>query len=256
MGFWRSNRRRTTEIIHTKLPLIGYACLNFENKMDVLEQGISRFRLKKFDGNSSNRWINIELLIDIRVTETVSTVPCRRFPWSFESQESSFSFHESSEDTKQISEELLKSQKHCLKGDYLTVYTRGKAYPTWKRYWVIAKEDQLILYDFTYKDSKEPLGVIPLTYLLSVNKPSLDDCENTGIARTTGFVLQFSKSNPLVFKTVRLDQEEELEGKIFIYGDNELNTNYWRKALVSLQDSNETVHGNRIEALMDLRYLW
>jgi hypothetical protein len=110
------------------LPVVGYTCLNFENKMDVLDQGVSRFRLTKPANKPWNRWLNIELLIDIKVEEVLPAV-VHRFPWSYTTNECSAASYESIEDIVSDPKELLVSQTHCRQGDYLTVYTRGLAHP-------------------------------------------------------------------------------------------------------------------------------
>lgn len=134
MGIWPlGTAKETTTATKPKslpqLPIAGYTCLNFENKMDILDQGISRFRLNKPVDKSSNRWLNLELLIDIKVEEVLPAV-VHRFPWSYTTNECSASSYESI-DEEIISDprELLVSQKHCQGGDYLTIYTRGMAHP-------------------------------------------------------------------------------------------------------------------------------
>ncbi|KAF1803583.1 hypothetical protein FB192DRAFT_1301224 [Mucor lusitanicus] len=243
-----------------QLPIAGYTCLNFENKMDILDQGISRFRLNKPVDKSSNRWLNLELLIDIKVEEVLPAV-VHRFPWSYTTNQCPSSSYESI-DEEIISDprELLVSQKHCQKGDYLTIYTRGKAHPTWKRYWVVMEENQLVLHDFTFKDTKQPLSIMSLGALLSVGKPSLDDCENVGIARKTGIMLQFNRTSAVLSEPVRLESDEGLEGKAYVYGDSEQNTVHWRRALSAYVSSDEA--SRRAEAQphhqggVDLRFLW
>ncbi|KAI8646147.1 hypothetical protein BD408DRAFT_410748 [Parasitella parasitica] len=243
-----------------KLPIVGYTCLNFENKMDILDQGISRFRLSKPVDKSSNRWLNLELLIDIKVEEVLPAV-VHRFPWSYTTNECPSSSYESiGEDILSNPKELHLSQKHCQQGDYLTVYTRGMAHPTWKRYWVVMEENQLVLHDFTFKDTKQPLSVISLIPLLSVGKPTLDDCENVGIARKTGIMLQFKRTSAVLSEPVRLESDEGLEGKAYVYGDNEQNTVHWRRALSVYLSSDEAarkteeISGNQVG--VDLRFLW
>ncbi|CEP17496.1 hypothetical protein [Parasitella parasitica] len=260
MGIWPLQK---SELIAPKtlpnLPIVGYTCLNFENKMDVLDQGVSRCRLSKPVDKSSNRWLNLELLIDIKVEEVLPAV-VHRFPWSYTTNECPSSSYESiDEDIISDPKELLLSQKHCQQGDYLTIYTRGMAHPTWKRYWVVMEENQLVLNDFTFKDTKHPLSIIPLTPLLSVGKPTLDDCENVGIARKTGIMLQFKRTNAVLSKPVRLESDEGLEGKAYVYGDNEQNTIHWRRALSAYVSSDETARISEInnnEGGVDLRFLW
>lgn len=111
------------------LPVAGFTCLNFENKLDVLDQGVSRFRLTKPIDKSCNRWLNIELLIDIKVEEVLPAV-VHRFPWSYTTnQYSAASYQSSEEDIVSDPRELAISQNHCINGDFLTLYTRGMAHP-------------------------------------------------------------------------------------------------------------------------------
>lgn len=110
-----------------ELPVAGFTCLNFENKMDVLDQGVSRFRLTKPIDKSANRWLNIELLIDIKVEEVLPAV-VHRFPWSYTTH-SAVSYQSTEEDIISDPRELSISQSHCRQGDFLTLYTRGMAHP-------------------------------------------------------------------------------------------------------------------------------
>ncbi|KAK4522097.1 Serine hydroxymethyltransferase, cytosolic [Mucor velutinosus] len=266
IGIWPLQSTATDSAASSKqkalpqLPIAGYTCLNFENKMDILDQGISRFRLNKPVDKSSNRWLNLELLIDIKVEEVLPAV-VHRFPWSYTTNQCPSSSYESI-DEKIISDprELLVSQKHCQEGDYLTIYTRGMAHPTWKRYWVVMEKDQLVLHDFTFKDTKQPLSIISLSALLSVGKPSIDDCENVGIARKTGIMLQFNRASAVLSEPVRLESDEGLEGKAYVYGDSEQNTVHWRRALSAYVSSDEA--SSKVETHqhsqggVDLRFLW
>ncbi|KAI8371956.1 hypothetical protein EDC96DRAFT_477498 [Choanephora cucurbitarum] len=250
LGIWPiSNPKEDT---NTKLPIAGYICLNFENKMDILDQGVSRFRLVKPVDKTMNRWINIELLIDIKVEEILPAV-VHRFPWSY-----STSQHLPNEITDEEinSNDIQASQLHCQKGDYLTIYTRGLGHPTWKRYWVIMEGNQLVLYDFTFKDTKDPLSMVSLLSLMAVTKPSLDDCESVGLSRKTGIILQFNRNSAFLTEFVRLESDEGLEGKAYLYGDHEKNTALWRQALSAyVFDPSRTVVSSPDDGI-DLRFLW
>ncbi|KAI8974384.1 hypothetical protein BDB01DRAFT_908893 [Pilobolus umbonatus] len=216
------------------LPIVGKALLQFENKMDVLDQGVSKLRVKKIDNALHHHWIQMELLIDIRIEEVAPPI-VHHFPWSY----------------PELSDSLFLSQSHCQQGDYLTIYTRGLAHPTWKRYWACLVKKKILLYDFTYKDEKDPLCTLYLQTLQSVSKPSLDDCEHFGITRNMAIMLQFDRSQATSSTPVLLEQSEVLEGKSYIYGDNEQNTVYWRRAIdASLHLPDEEVIG------IDLRFLW
>lgn len=108
---------------------------------------------------------------------------------------------------------------------------------------------------FGLQEAKEPLNVIPLAPLQAVNKPTLDDCENIGVARKTGIVLHFDRSKAMLTELVRLDSDEGLEGRTYVYGDSEQNTIYWRNAL-NAYVNNEDRRSCTIEDGVDLRFLW
>lgn len=138
-----------------KLPIAGFTCLNFENKMDVLDQGVSRFRLTKPIDKSSNRWLNIELLIDIKVEEVLPAV-VHQFPWSYTTELSATSSYQSTDMEDIVAcdpKELLVSQEFCRQGDYLTLYTRGLAHPVstkvmeWRVIYLLKKSVLFILLD-------------------------------------------------------------------------------------------------------------
>lgn len=82
------------------LPIVGSSCLNFENKMDVLEQGVSRVKLTKKTGTH----MNIELLISVEVKDGNI-------------------MREASQSN------TMNSLRHCQQGDYLTIYTKTSTYP-------------------------------------------------------------------------------------------------------------------------------
>lgn len=89
--------------------------------------------------------------------------------------------------------------------------------------------------------------------LILVGKPSLDDCENVGIARKTGIMLQFDRSSAMLSEPVHLDNDEGLEGKAYLYGDSEKNTIYWRRAISAyVSDESRIITKEGV----DLRFLW
>ncbi|GAA5815368.1 hypothetical protein MFLAVUS_008875 [Mucor flavus] len=256
IGIWPMTPAKPTD--QQELPIAGFTCLNFENKLDILDQGVSRFRLTKPIDKSSNRWLNIELLIDIKVEEVLPAV-VHRFPWSYTTHPySAASYQSSEEDIVSDPRELAISQKHCKQGDFLTLYTRGMAHPTWKRYWVTMEENQLVLHDFTYKvcsETKEPISIIPLIPLQAVSKPSVEDCENVGIARKTGILLQFDRNAAILTEPVRLESDEGLDGKAYVFGDSEKNTIHWRRALSAYITDDDNKNKTTEEGI-DLRFLW
>ena len=104
------------------------------------------------------------------------------------------------------------------------------------------------------------MSIISLNALLSVGKPSLDDCENVGIARKTGIMLQFNRTSAVLSEPVRLESDEGLDGKAYVYGDSEQNTIHWRRTLsayVSSDEASRKVEAhNHNQGGVDLRFLW
>lgn len=90
--------------------------------------------------------------------------------------------------------------------------------------------------------------------LQRVNKPSIDDCENVGIARKIGITLQFDRLKAVLSEDVHFDDGEILEGKAFIYCDGEESAVHWRRALTAYAANYEMSDEN--EASVDLRFLW
>jgi hypothetical protein len=128
MGIWPiSGASEEMEQVDDALPVVGYTHLNFANKMDILDHGVSRFRLTKSSERQS-RGLDIELLIDIKI-EDIHPGVMRRFPWSSV-------HHNASTPLDEVMQELIRdpivtkrSQDHCTSGDYLTIYTRSVAHP-------------------------------------------------------------------------------------------------------------------------------
>lgn len=104
------------------------------------------------------------------------------------------------------------------------------------------------------------MSIISLKPLLTVGKPTLDDCENVGIARKTGIMLQFNRTSAVLSEPVRLESDEGLDGKAYVYGDNEQNTIHWRRALSAYVSADETTtkktEVNNTDDGVDLRFLW
>lgn len=138
----------------SELPVAGFACLNFENKMDILDQGVSRFRLTKPVDKSSNRWLNIELLVDIKIEEVLPAV-MNRFPWSYTTNEQSAISYQSCENITCNDSELAVSQSHCRQGDYLTFYTRRMAHPVSK---IKRKREVILMKTCRYRRSGNAIG--------------------------------------------------------------------------------------------------
>ncbi|KAI9282234.1 hypothetical protein BY458DRAFT_497586 [Sporodiniella umbellata] len=236
------------------LPTVGHAVLQCQAPLQ--NASVMRFKLIQVDRLACP--IAIELVVDLRrVKELPASVI--KFPWAYHLKQSALWTCQSLGNSTLLKDPalVLRSRQQCAAGDYLTLYTRGSAHPAWKRFWVTLDCDRLNLFDFTYKASKKPVGCLPLASLVSVAKPSMDDCENVGMARKVGIMLQFdptrvSLSNP----TACLDTESlPLEGKSFVYCDDESKAHHWRRALVAHTTTLITQEkGDKVS--MDFRFLW
>ncbi|CEG76003.1 hypothetical protein RMATCC62417_10964 [Rhizopus microsporus] len=244
----------------TELPDTGYAVLTFEHKQDIKHHGITRFKLTKINDRRPGlfKWFNIELVVDVKIVEELPPT-VQKFPWAYTLTENYSELtceSAQSSDITQDSNLVMASQQHCQGGDYLTIYTRGVAHPIWKRYWVAMNNHQLILYDFTYKLTKDPLHKVSLLPLQSVKKPTLDDCENVGIARKTGIMLQFDRLKATVGdEDIHFDDAEGLEGKMFVYCDDEAYAVHWRRALAAYAEK-EIDKDMEDQNGVDLKFLW
>jgi hypothetical protein len=232
------------------LPVVSQKKLCFENK----EEATNMSRIQLTNNSENNKWLNIELVVDVQVEEILPAL-VEQFPWAFTTNElSAVPEDEDRTSTLEDAFELPLSQEYCRGGDYLTIYTRGLAHPVWRRFWVTIEDEQLKLYDFSYKGNKEPLYVIPLVPLLSLTKPSFDDYENVGISRKTGLMLYFNKNHAILNEPVRFVEEEGLEGKLFAYADSEQGAIHWRRTLGAYLSHED--RATESDQRIDLRFLW
>ncbi|KAG2218260.1 hypothetical protein INT45_006261 [Circinella minor] len=174
-------------------------------------------------------------------------------PWTFYTHTSNLTDNDD-QDEQCDQETLTQAQTHCHNGDYLTFYVRGKTFPTWERLWVTLQEDRLWLRNFSYKEQREPVDVIPLQHLSRVTKPSLDDQDHVCLGRSHGLVLQM---NPEGILRDNNDDDELLEGKVFLFADNATNALHWRRALASYYQPNNNkkkpiTNGSKMHA----KYVW
>ncbi|KAI9495372.1 hypothetical protein BDB00DRAFT_814409 [Zychaea mexicana] len=156
-------------------------------------------------------------------------------PWTYYTHTSGLSDLSASDDDKDCDHETLQqARSHCHQGDYLTFYVRGKTFPTWERFWVTLQENRLWLRNFSYKDQREPIDSIPLQHLSRVTKPSLDDQDRVCVSRSHGLVLQTKPGGIVKDDGDRQEEDQEpLEGKVFLFADNATNALHWRRALAA-----------------------
>lgn len=73
-------------------------------------------------------------------------------------------------------------------------------------------------------------------------------------------MLQFNRTSAVLSEPVRLESDEGLDGKAYVYGDNEQNTVHWRRTLSAHVSSDEA--SKKVETQqhnqggVDLRFLW
>ncbi|KAG0786228.1 hypothetical protein G6F22_007693 [Rhizopus arrhizus] len=249
MGLWTAQAKSSS---HKNLSPAGFSVLTFESKQDTQHHGITRFKLTKADEQRKtfSTWFHVELVVDLKVIEELPET-VQKFPWAYTLTEPVASQPDA---LLQDPAQVQLSLQHCVSGDYLTLYTRGIAHPAWKRYWASLEGRRLVLYDFTYKTNREPLSTLSLMPLQWVGKPSLDDCEQVGIARKTGVMLQFDRLKAVFSEDVHFDESEHLNGKAFFYCDDETNAAHWHRALAAHIAS--TVRSDENEGGIDLRFLW
>ncbi|KAI8388637.1 uncharacterized protein BYT42DRAFT_560757 [Radiomyces spectabilis] len=231
------------------MPVVGFLRLTSagDHGLESCNQGTRRYQLTK-PKNIQIKGLELELVIDLQVQEEqtsagklFSKISAQRPGFSYQSLSSEL-------DADIRAEDLKAALAHCKAGDYLTFYVRGLAFPTWKRYWVTLKDSQLVLRDFSYKD-KGPVDILPLGYLKDVHKPSCEDEETVCIDRQKGVVLQFDRTSAVMVQPVRLDEDEGLEGKMYLLADNMAHAIHWRRALGNSTFENRDIGVN-------LKYLW
>ncbi|KAI8059058.1 uncharacterized protein B0P05DRAFT_640879 [Gilbertella persicaria] len=120
----------------------------------------------------------------------------------------------------------LLDNKRIYEG-FLTVYTRGKLIPRWTRYWAALYPGHIELYDFEYKETKDPLYKISLKALLDVFHPPTDDDERLVDVGSLGLALQFSEES-LMDKMINPD----FEYRMYILPDDLEKSQEWEQALL------------------------
>lgn len=75
------------------------------------------------------------------------------------------------------------------------------------------------------------------------------------VERKRGFVLRFHRGKAVVVEDVQVDEDEKLEGKMYLFADSVEQSLNWRRALRSyahnnLDSQSEDNHG------VDVRFLW
>ncbi|ORY95889.1 hypothetical protein BCR43DRAFT_315910 [Syncephalastrum racemosum] len=129
---------------------------------------------------------------------------------------------------------LLENRR--LFSEYITVYARGRGIPKWERYWAALHGNELLLYDFEYKESRPPLFVIPLRYFVLAMHPSVEDDERQVDVGALGLALQFTERvvNPREVWTFDEDDVSHFEGRMYVLPDNAVMSAQWEAAFAQV----------------------
>ncbi|OZJ06961.1 hypothetical protein BZG36_00072 [Bifiguratus adelaidae] len=156
-----------------------------------------------------------------------------------------------------------------LHEDFLTLYVRGSRMPSWKRFWAVVDDVNLFLYDFEYKENKEPVATLPLTQLLHVSHPSQDESARIDIGRF-GLTLHFNTRYAIASPTpVYMDEADEFEGKMYVLSDGKEKSKRWEEVFLGVvarrleAEAGWAARRRRVREDMldrsegvDVRYLW
>ncbi|KAJ3202927.1 hypothetical protein HK099_001695 [Clydaea vesicula] len=67
---------------------------------------------------------------------------------------------------------LIKPPPQKFFSNYLNFYMHTETFSYWKKYWCVIQKGFLIIYDFEYKETKDPIGYIPFHAIRRVGSPS------------------------------------------------------------------------------------
>lgn len=141
--------------------------------------------------------------------------------------------------------------------DYLTVHTRGKMLPKWIRYWAVVDNDDLMLYDFTYQEDKEPIAIINLNHVCNISRS-----DDRIVLGATGFSLDMDHRCVGNDNSADLDEGEEIDYKMLMIADSTEKAGQWKEifleyvnVLQTMGVSDRQIVSNE-ENGVDLRYLW
>ncbi|CAM0135061.1 unnamed protein product [Umbelopsis sp. WA50703] len=141
--------------------------------------------------------------------------------------------------------------------DYLTVHTRGKMLPKWIRYWAVVDTDDLILYDFTYQEDKEPVAIINLNHVRNISR-----ADDRIVLGATGFSLDMDHRCVSNGSSEKVQESEEIDYKMLMIADSTEKAAQWKEIFFEYVNVLQTmgVAGRQIvsneESGIDLRYLW
>ncbi|KAI8097710.1 uncharacterized protein BX664DRAFT_327067 [Halteromyces radiatus] len=234
-------------LVTSRMTMTGYLDLISEDNFDLIENGQHRYRFSKTTSASN---MNMELLVEFRWEEqqpgdrdlgvagqcSPTTKKTLIYPWTHYkgiSQSSGTPMEEEKEDGLLSNKDMVKDAlSHITGGDYLTFYLHGgSALPKWQRYWVILKNNHLLLTSPSLKN-KSPIYDLPLKLLKYVSKPTEEDQEYVCLNRKVGIVIQLDTQSSNDFNYGLLGD------RMYILADTPQLALIWRRALTSIRKKN------------------
>ncbi|KAI9488807.1 hypothetical protein BDB00DRAFT_942066 [Zychaea mexicana] len=209
-------------------------------------QGPLRYTLTQPLCNNDKDRFNLELTVSFHFFDNEAT-PSLETTYSSSGQ-GACSSHKVGSDTSRL---VL---DYCQQGDCLTVYVRGQGYPTWRRYLVKFEAHTLLFLDESYKI----VGSIPLKPLRSVTHASENDQESVRMSGATGLVLKFDRTCAKIMEPARLEDNEVLEGKVYLFADTAASAQYWKQLFDAYADQQqlEKTCDNNDDDRINLRFMW
>ncbi|ORZ17824.1 hypothetical protein BCR42DRAFT_450379 [Absidia repens] len=211
------------------LPIVGSTHLLSGNRFEAFNgKGLSRYTLTKpLSGKNQKELqeMDLELMVAFQLEDAAS--PTHTYMSGLWTGELDF-------------DAALAS---CHQGDYLTFYT-------WTRYWITLEHGQIYFRHLSY-EHKESIDSIPLSELESVCKPWEDIQEQVYFGRKHGIVLKFKKDH-VRLDQVNLEEDECLEGYMYLFADSPKKAALWRTVLSAYATADYVTPNASINA----RYLW
>ncbi|KAF7723774.1 hypothetical protein EC973_001687 [Apophysomyces ossiformis] len=262
-NLWRGRRKSKASIQPEIMEMVGMTSSITIEHVDSLEEEKSShcYKIRNACGKETKDF-DMELTVEFEIQRKAVPVSVT-YPWANLVHSLALSKATKDEEWNEDEEEkesqldpalVAQAIERCKQGDYLTIYVRSMGFPIWKRYWVTLWDGYLELRDFTF-ESKGPASIIPLHPLLSVSRPTEEDRENMCIKGKQGLVVLFDRSKAMVVQPVRLEENEDLVGKMYMFADSYTHSLHWRRALQSYVDKNSDTQLYN-ENGVDVRFLW
>ncbi|KAG0333271.1 hypothetical protein BG004_000913, partial [Podila humilis] len=114
----------------------------------------------------------------------------------------------------------------------LTVMTRGSRMAAWKRYWAVLEGAALKLYDPDYQQRRDPLAIIPLAHVLSVEPTDYDKVD----VGSNGFCLAVDRQGVDMSHSDDFDLTG-MDFKIYAFTDSAYLKEVWNANLEEAMDT-------------------